>query len=53
MPDKIRFRVFELDRGAMELRKHGIRVRLQDQPYQVLAHLLDRPGQIDTREELC
>jgi DNA-binding winged helix-turn-helix (wHTH) protein len=52
MPVKIRFGVFELDRDAMELRKHGIRMRLQDQPFQVLAHLLDRPGQIVTREEL-
>src|SRR5437868_2600022 len=52
MPLKIRFGVFELDRDAMELRKHGIRVRLQDQPFQVLAHLLDRPGQIVTREKL-
>ena len=52
MPGMIRFGVFELDRDAMELRKHGIRVRLQDQPFQVLAHLLERPGQIVTREEL-
>src|SRR4026207_1964808 len=52
MPGTIRFGVFELDRDAMELRKHGIRVRLQDQPFQVLAHLLERPGQIVTREEL-
>src|SRR5437899_12384463 len=52
MPGKIRFGVFELDRDAMELRKHGIRVRLQDQPFQVLAQLSERPGQIVTREEL-
>src|SRR5437588_5898854 len=52
MPGEIRFGVFELDRDAMELRKHGIRVRLQDQPFQVLAHLLERPGQIVMREEL-
>src|SRR6266849_9130838 len=36
----------------MELRKHGIRVRLQEQPFQVLAQLSERPGQIVTREEL-
>src|SRR5713226_3895716 len=52
MPGKIRFGVFELDRDAMELRKHGIRVRLQEQPFQVLAQLSERPGQIVTREEL-
>src|SRR5439155_26955550 len=52
MPGMVRFGVFELDRDAMELRKHGIRVRLQSQPFQVLAHLVGRPGQIVTREEL-
>src|SRR5947209_8098918 len=52
MPGNIRFGIFELDRDAMELRKHGIRLRLKDQPFQVLASLLDRPGQVVTREEL-
>jgi Tol biopolymer transport system component/DNA-binding winged helix-turn-helix (wHTH) protein len=52
MPGKLRFGVFELDRDAMELRKHGIRLRLQDQPFQVLAQLLERPGHVVTREEL-
>ena len=52
MPGKIRFGVFELDVDATELRKHGSRVRLQEQPFQVLAYLLERPGQVVTREEL-
>jgi Tol biopolymer transport system component/DNA-binding winged helix-turn-helix (wHTH) protein len=52
MPGKIRFGVFELDHDAVQLRKHGIRIRLQDQPFQVLVCLLERPGQIVTREEL-
>ncbi len=52
MAGKIRFGVYELDFQSTELRKHGIRVRLQDQPFQVLAHLLERPGQLVTREEL-
>jgi TolB-like protein/DNA-binding winged helix-turn-helix (wHTH) protein/Tfp pilus assembly protein PilF len=46
------FGVFELDLRAGELRKHGLRVRLQEQPFQVLAMLLDHPGEVVTREEL-
>jgi DNA-binding winged helix-turn-helix (wHTH) protein/Tol biopolymer transport system component len=52
LPDKIRFGVYELDRDAMELRKHGVPLRLQDQPLRVLAMLAGRPGEIVTREEL-
>jgi Tol biopolymer transport system component/DNA-binding winged helix-turn-helix (wHTH) protein len=52
MPGKIRFGVYELDRDAMELRKHGVPIRLQEQPLRVLAILADRPGEIVTREEL-
>jgi TolB-like protein/DNA-binding winged helix-turn-helix (wHTH) protein/Tfp pilus assembly protein PilF len=47
----VRFGVFEVDLKAGELRKKGIRVRLQEQPLQVLALLLQQPGQIVTREE--
>src|ERR1700689_1165307 len=46
------FGTFELDLRAGELRKHGLRVRLQEQPFQVLAMLLEHPGEIVTREEL-
>ena len=49
---RLRFGVFELDLRAGELRKHGVRVRLQEQPFQVLATLLEHPGEIVTREEL-
>jgi DNA-binding winged helix-turn-helix (wHTH) protein len=52
MADKIRFGVYELDREAMELRKHGVVLRLQEQPFRVLAMLAGRPGEIVTREEL-
>jgi DNA-binding winged helix-turn-helix (wHTH) protein len=52
MSGKIRFGVYELDRDAMELRKHGVLIRLQDQPFRVLAILAGRPGEIVTREEL-
>ena len=46
------FGVFEVDVRAGELRKRGLRVRLQQQPFQVLAMLLERPGQVVGREEL-
>ena len=49
---RLRFGVFELDLRAGELRKHGLRVRLQEQPFQVLAMLLEHPGEVVTREEL-
>ena len=52
-PDHIRrFGVFEVDLEAGQLRKKGLRVRLQEQPFRVLALLLDRPGRVVTREEL-
>jgi len=44
--------VFEVDLKACELRKHGFRIKLAEQPFQVLAFLLERPGEIVTREEL-
>jgi TolB-like protein/DNA-binding winged helix-turn-helix (wHTH) protein/Flp pilus assembly protein TadD len=47
-----RFGVFELDLRAGELRKHGLLVRLQEQPFQVLTMLLEHPGEVVTREEL-
>src|SRR4051812_16053603 len=46
------FGVFELDLRAGELRKRGLRIRLQQQPFQVLALLLERAGQVVGREEL-
>jgi len=49
---RFRFGVFELDLGAGELRKNGLRVRLQEQPFLVLATLLERPGEVVSREEL-
>src|SRR5215471_1726573 len=49
---KVRFGPFDVDLRSGELRKHGIRLKLQDQPFQVLALLLERPGDLVTREEL-
>jgi DNA-binding winged helix-turn-helix (wHTH) protein len=48
----VRFGVFELDLSAGELRKSGIKLRLQGQPFQVLALLLEHAGEIVTREDL-
>jgi eukaryotic-like serine/threonine-protein kinase len=48
----IRFGVFEVDSRSGELRKGGTRIRLQDQPFKVLLALLERPGEVVTREEL-
>ena len=48
----VRFGLFEVDLTAAELRKKGSRLRLQEQPFQVLAALLERPGEVVTREEL-
>jgi TolB-like protein/Tfp pilus assembly protein PilF len=47
-----RFGTFELDLRARELRKGGIRIRLQDQPFEILAMMLERPGEVVTRDEL-
>jgi Tol biopolymer transport system component/DNA-binding winged helix-turn-helix (wHTH) protein len=52
MAETIRFGVYELDQDAMELRKDGSPIRLQEQPFKVLALLAERPGKIVTREEL-
>jgi len=51
-PGVIRFGVFEVDLRSGELRKDGLKVRLQEQPFRVLALLLEKPGEIVTREEL-
>jgi Tol biopolymer transport system component/DNA-binding winged helix-turn-helix (wHTH) protein len=48
----IHFSVFELDVRAGELRRNGSRIRLQEQPFQVLLTLLERPGEVISRDEL-
>ena len=48
----VRFGAFEFDPVALELRKQGMKIRLQGQPVDILALLLERPGDIVTREEL-
>ena len=48
----IRFSTFEVNLQTGELRQRGQKVKLQEQPLQVLAALLERPGELVTREEL-
>jgi cholera toxin transcriptional activator len=48
----VRFGTFEVDLVSGELRKNGTRIRLQEQPFRVLAMLLERPGEMVTREDL-
>jgi TolB-like protein/DNA-binding winged helix-turn-helix (wHTH) protein len=50
--DRVQFGVFELDLQRAELRKQGVKVKLQEQPLKVLQVLLENPGQIVSREEL-
>jgi TolB-like protein/DNA-binding winged helix-turn-helix (wHTH) protein/Tfp pilus assembly protein PilF len=52
VPRILHFGVFEVDLKACELRKHGLRLKLSEQPFQVLSVLLETPGEIVTREEL-
>jgi Tol biopolymer transport system component/DNA-binding winged helix-turn-helix (wHTH) protein len=51
-PEIFRFGVFEVDTRAGELRKNGIKLKLQEQPFQVLCMLLERAGELVSRKEL-
>src|SRR5437016_13440227 len=48
----VRFDIFQVDLRAGELRKEGRPIKLQDQPFRVLSLLLNRPGEVVTRDEL-
>ena len=48
----LQFGTFEVDLRAGDLRKSGARIRLQEQPFQILTMLLEKPGEVITREEL-
>src|ERR1700693_2433605 len=50
-PALVRFGVFEADLRAGELRRNGVRVRLQDLPFRALKLLLSRPGEVITRQQ--
>src|SRR5437868_3453126 len=49
---KVQFGIFEADLRAGELRRNGSKVKLQEQPFQVLTVLLERPGEVVSREDL-
>jgi DNA-binding winged helix-turn-helix (wHTH) protein/Tol biopolymer transport system component len=51
-PRMVRFGVFEVDLRAGELRRNGVKVKVQNQPFQILSMLLERPGEIITRDEM-
>src|SRR4051812_36058433 len=51
-PSIVRFGPYELDLRTAELRKHDLKISLQDQPFQILVALLERPGEVVLREEL-
>ena len=48
----LRFGVFQVNLAARELRKHGVRIRLPGQPFCILSILLEKPGEVITREEI-
>src|ERR1700740_2572118 len=50
--EPVRFGLFEVDLRAGELRRQGVKLKLQEQPFQILAMLLANPGQVVTREQL-
>ena len=50
--ERLRFDAFEVDLSSGELRKHGIKIKLHDQPFKVLALLMEHPGEVITREKL-
>jgi TolB-like protein/tetratricopeptide (TPR) repeat protein len=52
MSHTVRFDCFEADLSVGQLRKRGFRIRLRDQPFQVLATLLENPGEVVTRDDL-
>jgi TolB-like protein/Tfp pilus assembly protein PilF len=52
VPRMLRFGIFDLDLQAGELRRSGVKVKLQEQPFRILAILLERPGEVITREQL-
>ena len=48
----VRFGVYEVDPRAGELRRNGVKVKLQEQPFQLLTILLERPGEVVSKEEM-
>jgi len=53
MSQLVRFGQYEVNLSTGELRKDGLKIKLQEQPFQILAMLLEREGEVVTREEVC
>jgi TolB-like protein/DNA-binding winged helix-turn-helix (wHTH) protein len=53
LPAHVRFGSFDLDLRAAELQHEGTKIKLPEQPFQILAELIEHPGEVVTREELC
>ena len=51
-PSRVKFSPFEADAHTHEIWKHGIKIKLVGQPFEILAILLEKPGELVTREEL-
>jgi DNA-binding winged helix-turn-helix (wHTH) protein/TolB-like protein len=51
-PSRVRFGIFEIDLASGELWRNGAKIKVQEQPFQLLAVLLERPGEVVTREAL-
>jgi DNA-binding winged helix-turn-helix (wHTH) protein len=51
-PSVVRFGIFEVDLRTGELHKQGVKIKLQDQPFRILAMLLERPAELVTRQEI-
>jgi DNA-binding winged helix-turn-helix (wHTH) protein len=52
LPRVLRFGTFEVDVPTAELRKNGLKLKMQEQPFQILCMLLEHPGEVVTREQL-
>src|SRR5437763_10534078 len=50
--ERVQFGTFEVDMKSGELRRNGNRIRLQEQPFQILSMLLEHPGEVVSREEM-
>jgi DNA-binding winged helix-turn-helix (wHTH) protein len=53
LPLVVRFGTFEVDFESREIRKHGMRIRLEEKPFQILESLIENAGQVVRRKTLC
>jgi DNA-binding winged helix-turn-helix (wHTH) protein len=53
LPSLVRFGAFEVSFESRELRKHGLRIQLEEKPFQILETLIESAGQVVRRKTLC